>query len=399
MESSPAGHGDLRSIGELARTSGLSVSALRFYDRSGVLPPALVDPVTGYRWYTEEQVLPARLVAGLRRVGMPLAGIAAVLRHRDEPAAVRGLLDAHLRRLEDGLADARHELSRVRSLLEPAPAPAATRLVLRRVDLAAALDAVRFAVGMDPDLPMLGAVLFDVDPHGVRLVATDRYRMAFGRAPARVTGPAVRAPVPVAAVDALRSLLTGPPAGAAGPPRADAGPSAGDARTPPGEGSAGGTVTVDLDAGVVTAAVAGQRVRAEVPADDFPDYRRLLRRTVDDRPVRRVPVDVPTLRAALRTAPTVLREHAGTAHRVTVLGLHDRDGLRPLGPGELTPEGPAADGPGPLRVGVNGGYLLDALDAAGARQLVLELDGPIGPLAIRRPDDPDVFSVLMPIRL
>ena len=49
-----------------------------------MLVPALVDPVTGYRWYTDDQVAPARLVAGLRRVGMPLAEIGAALRHRSE---------------------------------------------------------------------------------------------------------------------------------------------------------------------------------------------------------------------------------------------------------------------------------------------------------------------------
>jgi hypothetical protein len=36
------------SIGEVARASGLPVSALRFYDGAGVLVPASVDPRTGY---------------------------------------------------------------------------------------------------------------------------------------------------------------------------------------------------------------------------------------------------------------------------------------------------------------------------------------------------------------
>lgn len=46
----------MRSIGEMARSSGLSVSALRFYDGAGVLVPARVDPVNGYRWYGPGQV-------------------------------------------------------------------------------------------------------------------------------------------------------------------------------------------------------------------------------------------------------------------------------------------------------------------------------------------------------
>ena len=47
--------GELRGgalrIGEMARASGLTVSALRFYDGAGVLVPAAVDPATGYRTY------------------------------------------------------------------------------------------------------------------------------------------------------------------------------------------------------------------------------------------------------------------------------------------------------------------------------------------------------------
>lgn len=69
----------MRSIGEMARDGGLSVSALRFYDRAGVLAPAWVDPVSGYRWYEPEQLEEARLLARLRRAGMPLADIRLVL--------------------------------------------------------------------------------------------------------------------------------------------------------------------------------------------------------------------------------------------------------------------------------------------------------------------------------
>ncbi len=69
----------MRSIGEMARESGLGVSALRFYDRAGVLVPDQVDPVTGYRWYAPEQLGEARVLARLRRAGMPLADVRLVL--------------------------------------------------------------------------------------------------------------------------------------------------------------------------------------------------------------------------------------------------------------------------------------------------------------------------------
>lgn len=94
----------MRSIGEMARDSGLGVSALRFYDRAGVLVPAWVDPVSGYRWYEPGQLEEARLLARVRRAGMPLADIRLVLASWSgtDTDLVRKLLTAHLRRLEGG---------------------------------------------------------------------------------------------------------------------------------------------------------------------------------------------------------------------------------------------------------------------------------------------------------
>ena len=66
------------TIGEFARASHLSPKALRLYDELGLLPPARVDPVSGYRLYEPGQLEQARLVAWLRRLGMPLARIRVV---------------------------------------------------------------------------------------------------------------------------------------------------------------------------------------------------------------------------------------------------------------------------------------------------------------------------------
>ncbi|WP_030756321.1 MerR family transcriptional regulator [Streptomyces sp. NRRL F-5135] len=68
----------LLTIGAFAKASRLSPKALRLYDELGLLPPARVDPVTGYRLYAPEQLEQARLVAWLRRLGMPLARIQRV---------------------------------------------------------------------------------------------------------------------------------------------------------------------------------------------------------------------------------------------------------------------------------------------------------------------------------
>lgn len=66
---------ELLTIGAFARAARLTPKALRLYDELGLLPPARVDPVSGYRLYAPEQLERARLVAWLRRIGMPLARI------------------------------------------------------------------------------------------------------------------------------------------------------------------------------------------------------------------------------------------------------------------------------------------------------------------------------------
>ncbi|MFE3942630.1 MerR family transcriptional regulator [Streptomyces sp. NPDC059118] len=81
------------TIGTFARLCRLSAKALRRYDELGLLPPALVDPVNGYRYYAEEQVETARLVAWLRRIGMPLNRIKEVLALGDPGAAAASIRD------------------------------------------------------------------------------------------------------------------------------------------------------------------------------------------------------------------------------------------------------------------------------------------------------------------
>ncbi|MEW2164022.1 MerR family transcriptional regulator [Streptomyces sp. NPDC007084] len=70
---------DLLTIGAFASRARLSAKALRLYDRLGLLRPAHVDEVSGYRYYRAGQTERARLVALLRQLDMPLARIADVV--------------------------------------------------------------------------------------------------------------------------------------------------------------------------------------------------------------------------------------------------------------------------------------------------------------------------------
>ena len=62
----------LLGIGEMSRRSGLTVSALRFYDGAGLLVPAYVEPASGYRRYRDDQR------ADGPRAGQPAPGVVGV---------------------------------------------------------------------------------------------------------------------------------------------------------------------------------------------------------------------------------------------------------------------------------------------------------------------------------
>ena len=44
------------TVGEFSRMTHLSVKTLRHYHQVGLLEPAQVNPDTGYRYYTRDQV-------------------------------------------------------------------------------------------------------------------------------------------------------------------------------------------------------------------------------------------------------------------------------------------------------------------------------------------------------
>ncbi|MFD4115833.1 MerR family transcriptional regulator [Streptomyces niveus] len=169
------------TIGAFARASRLSPKALRLYDELGLLTPARVDGTTGYRYYVEAQLPRARLVAWLRRVGMPLARIGEVcdLYETDPPAA--GLvIGAYWARVETETA-ARRDL--VTFLVDQLSGKPAGKGVDEMSDMR-----MRYAAGTDRG--MVRPVNQDTAYAGARLLAVAD---GFGADGARASGAAVDA--------------------------------------------------------------------------------------------------------------------------------------------------------------------------------------------------------------
>src|SRR5215469_1565000 len=86
------------SIGEFARHGRVSVRMLRHYDAIGLLRPASVDPVSGYRFYQAGQLTELNRIVALKDLGFTLQQVQAVLEEKVTAAELRGML--RLRRAE-----------------------------------------------------------------------------------------------------------------------------------------------------------------------------------------------------------------------------------------------------------------------------------------------------------
>ncbi|MEU4932257.1 MerR family transcriptional regulator [Streptomyces yokosukanensis] len=106
------------SIGDFSRATHMSVKTLRHYHDVGLLGPVDVDPQTGYRRYSTEQIPTAQVVRRFRDLGMPLEEIRTVLASSDVPTRNRHI-SAHLQRLEEELGRTQRAVSALRDLLSP----------------------------------------------------------------------------------------------------------------------------------------------------------------------------------------------------------------------------------------------------------------------------------------
>jgi len=130
------------TIGEFSRITHLSVKTLRRYHEAGLLQPSRVDPQTGYRYYSLDQVPTAQVIHRFRELDMPLREVGELLAATD-PDARTAVIAQHLQRLEGQLDQTKAAVIALRRLLDPHPA--ALQVQRRRTE-ATTVAAVRGVV-------------------------------------------------------------------------------------------------------------------------------------------------------------------------------------------------------------------------------------------------------------
>ncbi len=79
-------------IGEFARIAQISVRMLRHYDKLGLLKPSSIDAVTGYRYYSIDQLPRLYRLLALKDLGLSLEQVMRLLDEQVTHTELRGML-------------------------------------------------------------------------------------------------------------------------------------------------------------------------------------------------------------------------------------------------------------------------------------------------------------------
>lgn len=74
---------ELYSIGEVSKIMGVSIQALRYYSSTNILNPEYVNPSTGYRYYSADQLHFIDRIKYLQKFGLSLKEISTIINDND----------------------------------------------------------------------------------------------------------------------------------------------------------------------------------------------------------------------------------------------------------------------------------------------------------------------------
>lgn len=92
------------TIGDFAAFGRVSARMLRHYDATGLLRPAVVDPVSGYRYYSADQLSRLNRIIALKDLGFTLQQVRDIVDAKVTAEELRGMLRLRRAQLEEQLA-------------------------------------------------------------------------------------------------------------------------------------------------------------------------------------------------------------------------------------------------------------------------------------------------------
>lgn len=107
-------------IGEFSSLSSISIYMLRNYDKIGLLSPDYTDPFSGYRYYSEKQILTANRIQALKAMGFGLKEIGEILEEEENYTQFQQKLTDKIEEKEQEIEKLQREIMQMRNALSGA---------------------------------------------------------------------------------------------------------------------------------------------------------------------------------------------------------------------------------------------------------------------------------------
>lgn len=101
------------TIGEAAKEVNVTAETLRHYDRIGLVHPSQREQETGYRYYTQDDIVRLHTVRALQQMDLPLKKIQEILQE-DDLGAVIAFLEEAERKAEEKIAALQRAKEKIR---------------------------------------------------------------------------------------------------------------------------------------------------------------------------------------------------------------------------------------------------------------------------------------------
>ena len=101
------------TVGEFSQIAQVSKRLLRYYDEIGLLKPMYTDRITGYRYYSAEQMLHLNRILALKDLGLSLDQIQRIVRENVSTEEIHGMLLLKKAEIEQQV---QAELQRIRKI-------------------------------------------------------------------------------------------------------------------------------------------------------------------------------------------------------------------------------------------------------------------------------------------
>jgi DNA-binding transcriptional MerR regulator len=105
-------------IGDFSRLTRVSIRMLRHYDELGLLPPARIDPESGYRFYSADQLPRLNRILALQDLGFSLEQVGRLLEQNPSTEQLHGMLLMKQAQLQEKLLMEQERLARVAARLK-----------------------------------------------------------------------------------------------------------------------------------------------------------------------------------------------------------------------------------------------------------------------------------------